>query len=331
MKNKYILLVLLFLVGCKMNNPTEIHQSSRNNIVEVREKIIEVPIEDPFVSPSTNFLILDKYLVFADGKGYDKLIHVFNKNNFCHVVSTGTLGQGPNDITYIGDIVADERNNKFYVFDQGKRKLLSFNIDSLIADPNYTFTIKTDLTYDCPVKMVFMEDSFSIVLHANFNEKTGGGYLESGSWNMMTQKFTKGYENPFVKKRMYELAASEEHNIYVTTSSRYDLMTICNLDGSLKYNIYGPDWNEKITDICHYNMKVCIGGDHIYALYAGGNYRKAAAPTKIIVFDLNGNYIKTLETELNVYDMCYDKEKHRLFLFTNSDIQFGYLDLEGII
>lgn len=130
---------------------------------------------------------------------------------------------------------------------------------------------------------------------------------------------------------MYQLAASEEDSIYVTTSSRYDLMTICNLDGSLKYNIYGPDWDEEITNICHYNVEVCIGGSKIYALYEGEDYRAGLAPSKIIVFDLNGNYIKTLETEQRICDMCYDKEKHRLFFFTDSDIQFGYLDLEGII
>jgi len=58
---------------------------------------------------------------------------------------------------------------------------------------------------------------------------------------MATKEFAQGYENPSVKKKRYQFAASEECDIYVTTSSRYDLMTIYNLDGSLKYNIYGPD------------------------------------------------------------------------------------------
>lgn len=58
---------------------------------------------------------------------------------------------------------------------------------------------------------------------------------------MATKEFAQGYENPSVKKKRYQFAASEECDIYVTTSSRYDLITIYNLDGSLKYNIYGPD------------------------------------------------------------------------------------------
>ena len=55
------------------------------------------------------------------------MIHLFDKNNFEHVVST----------------VTDEKHGKFHVFDQGKRKLLSFDVDSLVAYPDYKFTIKT--------------------------------------------------------------------------------------------------------------------------------------------------------------------------------------------
>lgn len=331
MKAIYILLVFLYLVGCVSNSHTEKYQRSRNEIVNVRDKIIEVPLENPLVSSSANFQIVGNYIVFVDGGVYDEIIHVFKKSPFQHLVSTGSIGQGPQDITFVGDLISDEKHGKFYLIDQGKRKLLSFDIDSLISNPDYNFTIKTNLLYDCPVEVEYIDDNFSIVLHADFNENTGGGYLNAGFWDITTNKFIKSYENPLVKRRMYQLAASEEDSIYVTTSSRYDLMTICNLDGSLKYNIYGPDWDEEITNICHYNVEVCIGGSKIYALYEGEDYRAGLAPSKIIVFDLNGNYIKTLETEQRICDMCYDKEKHRLFFFTDSDIQFGYLDLEGII
>ena len=249
MKAIYILLVFLYLVGCVSNSHTEKYQRSRNEIVNVRDKIIEVPLENPLVSSSANFQIVGNYIVFVDGGVYDEIIHVFKKSPFQHLVSTGSIGQGPQDITFVGDLISDEKHGKFYLIDQGKRKLLSFDIDSLISNPDYNFTIKTNLLYDCPVEVEYIDDNFSIVLHADFNENTGGGYLNAGFWDITTNKFIKSYENPLVKRRMYQLAASEEDSIYVTTSSRYDLMTICNLDGSLKYNIYGPDWDEEITNI----------------------------------------------------------------------------------
>ena len=44
-----------------------------------------------------------------------------------------------------------------------------------------------------------------------------------------------------------------------------------------------------------------------------------------------GEYIKTLKVGYHITGYCYDKENHRLILDLNDDIQFGYLDLEGII
>ncbi len=67
----------------------------------MRGQIVAIELENPGISLYTYFQIVDKYLVFADWKGYDNLIHLFDKNNFEHVVSTGTLGQGPNDITHM--------------------------------------------------------------------------------------------------------------------------------------------------------------------------------------------------------------------------------------
>ena len=45
----------------------------------------------------------------------------------------------------------------------------------------------------------------------------------------------------------------------------------------------------------------------------------------------DGNYLKTLETGCHILHFCYDKEYHRLILYTYDEMQFGYLDLEGII
>lgn len=93
--------LVLFFIACAKDSSSEKFQSSRKNIVDVRGQIVAIELENPGISLYTYFQIVDKYLVFADWKGYDNLIHLFDKNNFEHVVSTGTLGQGPNDITHM--------------------------------------------------------------------------------------------------------------------------------------------------------------------------------------------------------------------------------------
>ena len=112
----------------------------------------------------------------------------------------------------------------------------------------------------------------------------------------------------------------------------FDVMTICNLDGTLRCNVYGPNWVDNKTDKMHYNRDVCIGGDKIYALYAGVHYSSPDNyPTKMLVYDINGNYIKPLDIGYHILNFCYDEDHHRLILHADDDIQFGYLDLEGII
>lgn len=53
--------------------------------------------------------------------------------------------------------------------------------------------------------------------------------------------------------------------------------------------------------------------------------------TVLMVFNLNRITLKTLETEYKLSDFCYDEDNNRLILSLNDEIQFAYLDLDGII
>ncbi len=66
-------------------------------------------------------------------------------------------------------------------------------------------------------------------------------------WNMATGEINPmPYEYPDLKKVRFIYAASAEHQLYVQCYTQYDLMTICDFNGNLKCNIYGPKWvNEK--------------------------------------------------------------------------------------
>lgn len=152
-------------------------------------------------------------------------------------------------------------------------------------------------------------------------------------WNMATGEINPmPYEYPDLKKVRFIYAASAEHQLYVQCYTQYDLMTICDFNGNLKCNIYGPKWVNEKTQTQHYSLGVEFCGDKILALYSGGDHRTDAYyPTKFLVFDLNGNYLKTLETGYMITDFCYDKENNRLIINLNDEIQFAYLDLEGII
>ena len=125
-----------------------------------------------------------------------------------------------------------------------------------------------------------------------------------------------------------------EHGIYVECYAPHDLMTICSLNGDLKYNIYGPNWDTETHGIYHFGpVKFC--NNRIVALYSGekilNKEGRSNFPTKFLVFDLDGNYLKTLETGYKIARFCYDKDNNRIIMSMDDDIQFGYLDMKEFL
>jgi len=102
---------------------------------------------------------------------------------------------------------------------------------------------------------------------------------------------------------------------------------------AMKYNIYGSDWDTETHGIDYYGyVRFC--NNRIVALYSGEKSfkdGKSVYPTKFIVFDLEGNYLKTLETGYQIIDFCFDKDNHRLIMGMDDDIQFAYLDVGELL
>ncbi len=330
----FSLLVLQTVFGCSSNTTTEKHLSHRNNIVNVHDKVIPIHIDEPYISSNCKPYVMDKYLFIVDFQCLYRFIHLFDKNTFQYLSSIAPKGRGPYEFINIGDICPDEKKRKFYVFDFGKYKLHSYDLDSVIRDPSYRFHDKANFKEPLyPHRCCYVNDTLNLVAISDVENNYRNVNEVAGLWNMRTGELHIGYENPYVKKKRFQFTGSAEEGVYVKCYSRYDLMTICNLDGTLKCNVYGPEWSKEITNTCHYNMDVHICKDKIFALYSGADHRSEEYyPSKIHIFDTAGNYIKTLEIGFHILYFWYDKEKHRIIFCTYYDeMQFGYLDLEGII
>lgn len=50
-----------------------------------------------------------------------------------------------------------------------------------------------------------------------------------------------------------------------------------------------------------------------------------------LAYDLDGNYIKTLNVGYNIIIFCYDSESNRIIMVLDDEIQFAYLDLDGLL
>ena len=333
------LLLISFCWSCSESSEVEKYQDERDNIVNVKDKIKEIVIEDVLIDSRAELYTMGDYLLIQDIESYDKLIHLFDKKTFKYRASTANKGPGPREIAILGSIGIDEARNKFYVSDHGKLNILSFDLDSVLADPFYEPHVKIKIKpRQFPSEYIYVNDTLCIsriiTPIGNNNFKTS-----VGKWNMSTGEIElMKNDHPEIKKKRINFIASIEHNIYVECYSNHDLMTICSLDGNLKYNIYGPGWGNETKGIRDYITPI-ICRDKIIVSYSGKvNFEKDANgklkynyPSTIFVFDLNGNYIKTLETAYEINSFCYDKDNHRLILNLNEEMQFAYLDLNGLV
>lgn len=335
--NKTICLFLLIVScwGCSSSSTTEKYQDKRENIINVHDQIKEIVVEDVLINNYSWPQIIDDYLFIEDHKSTDKFIHIFNKNNFKYITSTGLKGEGPGEIVRIGHIAEDKVNRKFYVSDHGKNKIFSFDLDRVIADPAYLPVEKMTMGDQVfPNNYIYINDTISIGVtiqrlgYGDFLPVVGKINMKTGEIKPMSYTI-----NPSVKKKRITFALSMEHDIYVECYMPHDLMTICSLDGELKYNIHGPNWDTETHGTCYYE-DVTFCGNRIVATYWGGKCfkdRKSIFPTKFLVFDLEGNYLKTLETGYRIMKFCYDKDNNRIILCMDDEIQYAYLDLGELL
>jgi hypothetical protein len=341
MKRLFVVLLISLGWGCVAHDAGKAkHQGRRDNIVDVREKVKEIEIEDVLLSNTIVPYIIGDYLMIEDYKSPDEIVHLFNKNSFAYVTSTVYMGQGPGEVTVAGNIAIDEARRTFYVTDHGKLMIFSYPLDSVLSNPGYIPEVKLKLDErQFPTGYQYIHDTLCIgvviqpIGYSDFAQVASKWNMETGEIEPMP------YEHPEIEKRRIVVAASPEHGIYVECYRHHDLMTIGTLDGKLKYNIYGQKWDNKKTNRVAFYQNVLFCGDKIIAssLSGGDNFprdkkgvRIAAFPTQFLVFDLEGNYLQTLETGYMIYSFCYDKENNRLILTLNDDPQVAYLDLDEV-
>lgn len=333
-KSIYIFCFLIFL-SCTKREKTEIYQIERENIINMHDKVKEIKIDDVLINRYSEPFLLDKYLLIGDYISRDRLVHIFDKQNFKYICSAAYLGEGPTEITVFGSISINEKDHEFYISDHGKQKIFAYKLDSVLLNPqSYTPTVKANINNEqFPNRYYYVNDSLS---YASIITPTGNsGFNQSGAiWNMITGKITPlKYTHPEIENKRVNNAVSIENKTYVECYDHHDLMTIYDLEGNLKYNIYGSKWNNTKSNKYRYYSTVRFAKDKIIACYSYGrdNFGKQSRPTTLFVFDLNGNYLKTLEIGYNILEFCYDEEYNRIIMSLDDDIQHAYIDTKDII
>lgn len=332
-----IFVLLLFSCGKHKESKIEIVQRNRDKIINVSDRITSINPEILF--GSSLFYIIDNVLIVDEisPKGM-KGIHLFDKNKFNYLLSTGFIGKGPGEITRSGRLGINEGSRIIWVPDYGKNIMYKFPLDSVLN--NSTFKPKISIKINPKFFMErfsFLNDTIAIgqawTITSNSSFETHMSKLD-----LRNNRLTRfGYEHPEItgKKSNSVFAMSYENNFYVNCYYYCDLVTICDLNGNCKCNVYGPGWHINNREKNSYFLDVDLYSNYIIASYIGskglvvkGNIKRGAAPTRFIVFDSSGNYIKTIETGFEFERFCVDKDNKRIIAyFIDREEPMGYFDI----
>ena len=162
--NKLLYLLLIAVCwSCSQDSETEKHQSKRDQVVDVRDKMKEFSTQDVLIGRISRTYLIDNYLIVTDYNSPDKLIHLFDKNTFEHLASSTYQGQGPDEITIIGHVGIDETNRRFFVSDHGKLKIFAYDLDSVLTTPEYQPSVKIDMKKKLfPDDYLYLNDTLCI-------------------------------------------------------------------------------------------------------------------------------------------------------------------------
>ncbi len=340
---------LIVFVNCsKSDDVGEKYPDFSKNIINVSKNIVDIKTDLPLGQSQLN--IVGNYLLVCDIFSLDEGFHFFDKNNLKYIGSGGRKGQGPGEIIRYKNVKVIPNENdedSFFVFDYSQVVIYKYHIDSLLSNKRYlpkkvvSFKVTQILSNFIP-----LNDSVFLGLGAH-TTSSSSFVKEIIKLNIKTNRMgTFGYQNPEIKefggKNTHSFfAGAKNKNRYVRSYLSQDLMTICDIEGNLVCNVYGPEWDgrkEKRFDVDFFN-EVALCRNYIIAAYNGGvsytfgeNKRpRGTYAQKFLIFDLDGNYQKTLDVGEEIRFFCIDEDSNRLFLSLRDRDVLSYVDLKGIL
>lgn len=317
--------------GQSVGSAQTVHQSKRDNIMEVRL----VSIDDS-LPPLHNFCglnLLGDTLIVNDHKSTDKVLFAYDIKTGHYIGSFGNFGAGPGELNNFGSSFCDVKGRKIYGLNGGNQMIVSLQVDSALTDSSYKALNVIEprpnneglptIIYNCH----YVNDSLLICSVRVPYQNTIEFHL--GHFNLKTGETTiiDDFGHP-AKGNNNRMTVSVEDSLIVIFSASYDRIRLFDLQGTLLKTITGPDYSENYDHQTFYFLNGCIGGGKIFALYLNQPVAGKVTHGDIIILDFNGNYLKTMRLNDRIVDMVYHEGTGRLYVSTDGDPQFGYIQID---
>ena len=338
MRHTLYFLFVLILFGCQDKTIKNFKVSSEE-VIDVSSKITDLETEQIIANPLLT--ISGDFLVVTDANAsFEKGIHLFDKNTLAYLGSTGIMGEGPGQISRYGEVAVTPNGKEFWMPDFEKLKLFKFDIDSVLMDDEYLPTVSKPFAYDFFLsRMKFISDS--VALGTGLEVLSPSTFRTSlGRWNINAGTIEKfGDEHPqLINERTNAFFDySYKHNLMALAHINHDILAIYNADGSIKFHLLGEKEFENDNRKLKFFGEVHIGDEWIVTSYLGSEgfileenqQPKSVGKSKLLLFDLEGNLSKVIETGSEIRYFAVDDENKRvLCYFLDREVPLGYFSLE---
>lgn len=292
MRNRYVITLLSLAIAVCSCGKGE--YNSDGSVIDVSEQIQVLDTGDILIGNLSNIYVYGDRLYIVDTKSNDMILYVFDAKSGRYLGSALKHGPSPNEISSPGALGVDAVTGNAIMFDYGQNRIVSFNVDSVLSDISHGLSTLRSLDMSgFPASYVYVNDSIG---YGRFIIPDGkNSYSQTiCQYNVSTGDVKKIKPSEAIGEgNRSSVAVSPDGKMIVEACRTQDLIVVRDMEGNPLKEIKGISFDPVADKSMSFFTGAVVTDSHIFAAYSGRKADEGFYGDKILVFDLDGNYVKT--------------------------------------
>lgn len=335
MKNFSIIIIFIFLFeACDTGTP-KYKALEYKPTIHLKGKLLNNNFM--FSNPAEMFVI-DSLLIIHDSQKQDYCFHIFSVNTGRYIKSFGAKGRGPGEVLFPESMNYSENRKVVTTYDSNLRKIVLYNISSILNNRKYSFT---EIQITNSPNFVYQ----ALPYKNNFILRGSDSKMRFGIMDTLQNVKFCYTEMPFIVSDNEENMAILNYVPQCAISPNGEKMILSTYIGSI-FEILNVSENKICTDTVQYyyppiynvlkgyepkwigtTPKTIIGchslfvtNDTIYTIYEGESAKENLIHKKLMLFNWNGEFCKQYSFEEgDPISLCIDDKNKQLYCIILND------------